>query len=114
MMATLYGVSVPTVHEHIKHIYNDNELTPETTIRNFRIVQTEGSRQVNREVVHYNLQMIIAVGFKVNNDRADAAKPHMGLSTWAAAPDGKAAHFYPHPLEAARLCASLRARGRAL
>ena len=89
MMATLYGISVPTVHEHIKHIYNDNELTPETTIRNFRIVQTEGSRQVNREVVHYNLQMIIAVGFKVNNERADAAKPHMGLSTWAAAPDGK-------------------------
>lgn len=39
-------------------------------IRNFRIVQTEGSRQVSRQVKHYNLQMIIAVGFKVNNDRA--------------------------------------------
>ena len=45
--------------------------------------------QVTRELQHYNLQMIIAVGFKVNNERADAAKPHMGLSTWAAAPDGK-------------------------
>lgn len=40
------------------------------TIRKFRIVQTEGSRQVSRDVLHYNLQMIIAVGFKVNNDRA--------------------------------------------
>ncbi|WP_296880229.1 RhuM family protein [Thomasclavelia sp.] len=40
------------------------------TIRNFRIVQTEGSRQVQRETKHYNLQMIIAVGFKVNNERA--------------------------------------------
>lgn len=41
-----------------------------TTIRKFRIVQTEGSRQVSREVAHYNLQLIIAVGFKVNNQRA--------------------------------------------
>ena len=41
-----------------------------STIRKFRIVQTEGSRQVNRETNHYNLQMIIAVGFKVNNERA--------------------------------------------
>ena len=113
----------------------------------FRIVQTEGSRQVAREIKHYNLQMIIAVGFKVNSDRAvqfrkwvnqivkdytikgwvldddrtakttkqffakvqnkmhyavhghtaaeliyeraDAEKPHMGLTTWAATPDGK-------------------------
>lgn len=42
----------------------------ESTIRNFRIVQNEGGRQVSREVSHYNLQMIIAVGFKVNNERA--------------------------------------------
>ena len=70
MMATLYGVSVPTVYEHIKHIYDDIELTPQATIRKFRIVQMEGSRQVNRDVAHYNLQMIIAVGFKVYNERA--------------------------------------------
>ncbi|MGN0419033.1 MAG: RhuM family protein [Acetatifactor sp.] len=57
-------------------------------MRNFRIVQTEGSRQVTRNTNHYNLQMIIAVGFKVNNERADADKPHMGLTTWAAAPEG--------------------------
>ena len=46
------------------------ELSESSTIRNFRIVQTEGSRQVERNVIHYNLQMIIAVGFKVNNNRA--------------------------------------------
>lgn len=51
-------------------IYDDSELIEEATIRKFRIVQTEGSRQVNRKVINYNLQMIIAVGFKVNNDRA--------------------------------------------
>lgn len=70
MMAALYDVSLPTINEHIKKIYDDSELTEEATIRKFRIVQTEGSRQVNRKVIHYNLQMIIAVGFKVNNDRA--------------------------------------------
>lgn len=70
MMAILYDVSLPTINEHIKKIYADTELSEETTIRNFRIVQTEGERQVNRNVKHYNLQMIIAVGFKVNNDRA--------------------------------------------
>lgn len=69
MMAALYDVSLPTINEHIKKIYDDSELIEEATIRKFRIVQTEGSRQVNRKVIHYNFQMIIAVGFKVNNDR---------------------------------------------
>ena len=70
MMAQLYDVSVQNIGQHIKKIYEDGELTQEATIKKFFIVQNEGSRQVNREVVHYNLQMIIAVGFKVNNDRA--------------------------------------------
>ncbi len=70
MMAALYDVGLPTINEHIKKIYADGELTEEATIRKFRIVQPEGTRQVNREVTHYNLQMIIAVGFKVNNQRA--------------------------------------------
>lgn len=70
MMAQLYDVSLPTINEHIKKIYSDGELIEEATIRKFRIVQTERTRQVKREVIHYNLQMIIAVGFKVNNDRA--------------------------------------------
>ena len=70
MIAQLYDVSVPTINEHIKKIYADSELEQGATIRNFRIVQTEGSREVCREVAHYDLQMIIAVGFKVNSERA--------------------------------------------
>ena len=69
-MATLYDVSVAAINQHIKKIYEDSELEPESTIKKFLIVQMEGSRQVSREVAHYNLQMIIAVGFKVNNERA--------------------------------------------
>lgn len=70
MMAELYDVSVQNIGQHIKKIYDDGELTQEATIKKFFIVQNEGTRQVNREVIHYNLQLIIAVGFKVNNDRA--------------------------------------------
>jgi hypothetical protein len=70
MMSLLYDVGIPTINEHIAKIYADTELTESATIRNFRIVQTEGNRQVEREIRHYNLQMIIAVGFKVNNERA--------------------------------------------
>ena len=70
MMAVLYGVDVRTINEHIKKVYNDNELIENSTIRNFRIVQAEGNRKVTREIKHYNLQMIISVGFKVNNERA--------------------------------------------
>ena len=70
MIAMLYDVSLPTINEHIKRIYEDGELTEKATIRKYQIVQTEGSRQVSRKVIHYNLQMIIAVGFKVNNERA--------------------------------------------
>ncbi|MFR3433022.1 MAG: RhuM family protein [Coprococcus sp.] len=70
MMATLYDVDVRTINEYIKKIYSDLELEEDATIRYFRVIQTEGSRQVTRDTKHYNLQMIIAVGFKVNNERA--------------------------------------------
>lgn len=70
MMAALYDVTAPTINEHIKKVFADSELQPEATIRKFRIVQSEGARQVSREVNHYSLQMIIAVGFKVNSERA--------------------------------------------
>lgn len=70
LMAQLYNVDVRTINEHIKKIYSDSELEEKATIRIFRIVQQEGPREVNREIKHYNLQMIIAVGFKVNNERA--------------------------------------------
>ena len=70
MMAVLYDTSVSTINEHIKNIFADHELQEEATIRNFRIVQTEGDRSITRSVKHYGLQMIIAVGFKVNSERA--------------------------------------------
>ena len=70
MLATIYDVSIPTINEHINKIFSDNELDEISTIRNFRTVQNEGNREVSREVKHYNLQMIIAVGFKVNSERA--------------------------------------------
>lgn len=70
MLSTLYNVEINTINYHIKKIYNDNELKEESTIRKFRIVQKEGNREVSRDVVHYNLQMIIAIGFKVDNERA--------------------------------------------
>ena len=60
MMATLYDVDVRTISDHIKKVYSDSELEETATIRKFRIVQTEDPRQVQREVNHYNLQMIMA------------------------------------------------------
>lgn len=70
MMATLYDVSVPAINQHLKKIYEDGELEETATIKKYLIVQKEGSREVARNVDHYNLQAIIAVGFKVNNQRA--------------------------------------------
>lgn len=70
LLAELYGVSVPAINQHIKQVYKDNELEESSTIKKYLIVQKEGNRQISREVAHYNLQMIIAVGFKVNNERA--------------------------------------------
>ena len=67
MMATLYDVSIKTINEHIKHIFADGELAEDSVIRKFRITATDGKSYSTN---HYNLQMIIAVGFKVNNQRA--------------------------------------------
>ena len=67
MMATLYDVSLSTVNEHIKKIFSDSELEENSVIRKFRITASDGK---NYNTNHYNLQMIIAVGFKVNNERA--------------------------------------------
>jgi len=67
LMAELYDVNVRTINEHIKKIFSDNELTEETVIRNFRITASDGKTYNTN---HYNLQVIIAVGFKVNNERA--------------------------------------------
>lgn len=68
-MAELFQKSVKTINEHIKNIYDERELQEEATIRKNRIVQIEGSREVEREVTFYNLEMIIAVGYRVRSHR---------------------------------------------
>ena len=70
MLGLLFNVESHTINYHIKKIFNDNELDINSTTRNFRIVQNEGDRTINRNIIHYNLQMIISVGFKVNSERA--------------------------------------------
>lgn len=67
-LAELYQVSVPTINEHIKGILEDGELQESATIRNFRIVQTEGTRQVERDVLHYDFQMVLAIGYRVRSN----------------------------------------------
>ncbi len=61
---------MPTVSQHLKRIYADNELEREATVKQYLMVQTEGERHVQRKVDHYSLQAIIAVGFKIENERA--------------------------------------------
>jgi len=67
MMAELFQKDVRTINEHMKNVYEEGELEPESTIRKFRIVQTEGNRQVSRLVDFYNLDMIISVGYRVKS-----------------------------------------------
>ena len=67
MMAELYGVSVPAINQHIKNILEDGELVEDSVIKKYLITAGDGK---NYQANHYNLQMIIAVGFKVNNERA--------------------------------------------
>jgi len=69
LLAELYQTSVPNINQHIASIYGDNELLPEATIKKYLIVQTEGSRQVERLLDHYNLEMILAVGYRVRSTR---------------------------------------------
>lgn len=67
LMAELFQVGVNTINYHIKGVYKEKELTPEATIRKFRIVQKEGKRDVERLLDYYNLDMIISVGYRVKS-----------------------------------------------
>ena len=67
LIAELFQVTVPTVNEHLKGIYEDGELPAEGTIRKFRIVRWEGAREVSREIEHYSLPVILAVGYRVRS-----------------------------------------------
>ena len=69
-MAELFNVDVRTINEHLGNIFSSNELEKNATIRKFRIVQKEGAREVNRDIDFYNLDAIIAVGYRVNSVEA--------------------------------------------
>lgn len=68
-MAEVLDKDVRTINEHLKNIFKEQELTTDSTVRKFRIVQQEGTRQVNREVEHYNLDAILSVGYRVNSKK---------------------------------------------
>ncbi len=69
-IAGAFDVDVRTVNEHIQNILKTGELSEKATIRNFRIVQKEGKREIERDVKHYNLDMILSVGYRVNSKKA--------------------------------------------
>ncbi len=69
-MADLFGVKIPAVNKHLKNIYASGELTPGATISKMEIVQTEGGREISREVEFYNLDAVIAAGYRVNSVKA--------------------------------------------
>ena len=69
LIAELFQKDVRTINEHLVNIFNEGELSREATIRKFRIVRFEGRREVTREVEHYNLDAILAVGFRVRSHR---------------------------------------------
>jgi len=68
-IAELFQVGIPTVNEHLRNIYDEGELALDPTIRKFRIVRREGTREVAREIEHYNLDAILAVGYRVRSER---------------------------------------------
>ena len=70
LIAELFQTSVPNISMHIKSIYEDKELEEAATLKNFLTVRQEGNRQVSRNLEYYNLDMIIAVGYRVNSKRA--------------------------------------------
>ena len=69
-MAELFGCTPENIIQHLKNIYAEEELTPEATAKKFLVVRREGSRDVRRSIDHYNLDAIIAVGYRVNSKKA--------------------------------------------
>lgn len=70
MMAQLFSVESNTITYHLQDLFKSNEITEDSTARKFRVVQTEGNRQVTRDILHYNLEAIISVGYRVNSIKA--------------------------------------------
>jgi hypothetical protein len=93
-MAELFEIGVGTVNHHLKEVFADGEIPAEATVRRRRIVRTEGNRSVSREIEHYRLEAVLAVGFRVYAAtgstaaeivrlRADATRSNMGLTSWS-------------------------------
>ena len=105
-MATLFDVNIPAISKHLQNIFENGELAKSATVSKMKIVRTEGERQVARNIDMYNLDAVISVGYRVNSvratqfrqwytaaeiieERANAEKEHMGLTSWEKAPNGK-------------------------
>ncbi|MDQ7060823.1 MAG: RhuM family protein [Sulfurimonas sp.] len=70
LIAKLFDINVATINEHLKKIFRTNELEEKSTIRKFLIVQKEGKREVSRNIDHYNLEVIISLGYRINSKKA--------------------------------------------
>lgn len=79
LIAELFQKDVRTINEHLQNIYEERDLAPAATIRKFRIVRPEGTRRVARDIDHYSLDAILAVGFRVRSQRGTQFRQ------WAAA-----------------------------
>src|SRR6185437_10275790 len=77
LIAELYGKDIRTINEHLINLVEEGEIDPDATIRKFRIVRREGERDVEREIEHYNLDAILAVGYRVRSPRG------AGFRRWA-------------------------------
>ena len=86
LIAQLYGVTPQAITQHIKTIYDENELDFAATCKDYLQVQTEGKRQVNRQVSHYSLPIILAIGYRYAHhaaDNLDAGQPKHYRNTWS-------------------------------
>ena len=70
LIAKLFDVNIPNINEHLRNVFSSKELDKSSTIRKFRIVQKEGTREIAREIDHYNLEVIISLGYRINSQRA--------------------------------------------
>ncbi len=84
MIAELFQKDVRTINEHLKNTYREGELEAAATIRKYRIVRREGTREVARQIEHFNLEAILAVGYRVRSPRGTQFR--QSKKRWASRP----------------------------